>query len=199
MGAGRRASRPRQVAAVGAVSSVMVLTVLDGVPALLLAGTALLVGMVVAGARALPPPSRGEERSHDRWQRVRWELERARRHGRPLVLARLPLVASADDATARQLPLEVRPLLRATDDVWVDRNDLMLLMPEVTSAQVQPALARVAAALGARAMSGGARVAAFPEDGLTLVALCQRIADPRSRRRGRREMSTVDEVMEQAS
>ena len=52
------------------------------------------------------------------WERVRREIERARRHNGSLVLVRLPL--SPATGSVRAVAEQVEFLLRATDYVWVE-------------------------------------------------------------------------------
>jgi hypothetical protein len=135
--------------------------------------SALVVGLVclavVAGRRPRPPVA-PDVTGDDPWRLVRWELNRARRHSRPLTLARIPL---ADPPATQSKRLEIEgalPPLRATDVTWLHRDQLMLLLPEADRARAQRCVDRVVEALAEHA-SGDARLVAFPEDALTLEAL----------------------------
>lgn len=129
-----------------------------------------LVCLAVVAGRRPPPPTATDGADKDPWQVVRWELNRARRHSRPLTLARIPLAAPSATQPDRLVIEAALPALRATDVTWLHRDQLMLLLPETDRASAQRCVDRVVEALAGRACSD-ARLAAFPEDALTLEAL----------------------------
>ena len=87
------------------------------------------------------------------------ELERARRYERPFVL--LQLGASLGAVTP----------LRAIDISWVDDGCVTILLPEMGRSEGMACLRRLAVAT-----SQPARLAVFPEDGLTRGALLAALA-----------------------
>lgn len=111
------------------------------------------------------------------YDEVRREMDRARRHERPLAIARLEFSKDGGGfSSARQMLDELnkvgaRPLWRSTDRFWRDGRNLFLLLPETRAAS---ALAMVERALRARSETVvDARVASFPENGVTVGALFQ--------------------------
>lgn len=168
--------------------------VLLSVTGLILAGSLdllLRTGVVLAlvGVLALvhrPPRStatvRPEGSGRQPWLRLQAELERARRHSRPLVLASLPYHGSPGPGERLQLDRDLRPLLRATDVTWVERGSLMLMLPEASVAQARPGIERVAEVLGDRTRVHDARVVAFPKDGVTPDALYRALLHPADHR-----------------
>lgn len=151
----------------------------------------LLVGCVAVASRHHPRPGRtaGTAAAAAAWPDVARELERSRRHGRPMALGRIPLGATpsggaADEVTdPADLAGELAPALRATDRVWVQGSDLLVLLAEATSGQAQHAVRRLVALLPAGAETAPPRVASFPEDGLTLTVLCECLEGRRPLRR----------------
>lgn len=110
---------------------------------------------------------------HDDVQR---EMDRARRHERPLAIARLHLGRDPRmprSSSGRRLgsldSVDVRRLLRSTDRIWRQGRSLYLLLPETTAAAARHLIARAAEALPG--ITHDARVVAFPEDGVTMGAL----------------------------
>jgi hypothetical protein len=110
------------------------------------------------------------------WERVRREIERARRHNGSLVLVRLPL--SPATGSVRAVAEQVEFLLRATDYVWVEDRSVLLLLADAERDSAHIAIERVVASLDGRATETPI-IAAFPEDELTLGGLVDRLYPPR--------------------
>ena len=177
-----------------AIIGLVLLAQLDGMPLLLQVASILTVScmLVVVASRGLAKPRRTVEKQ-GYLRHVSWELERARRHNRPLVLARVVLSSRPDKVTARQWAEEVRSRLRATDVAWIERDGLTLLLPEGSRSQARFAIARVTAALRHRANPQPARIAVFPDDEITLAGLLDAIAHPRAQHLDFGQPSSVGE------
>jgi hypothetical protein len=133
---------------------------------LMLAGL-VIAGVVLATMSGHPAASPSDAAG---WMEFRRELRRARRHDRPLTIVRLPRPigseASGDPAEdVRALGLK----LRLTDRWWADEESIFVMLPESGRTAATPVLDRLEAVRqGSRTL---ARVAAFPEDGLTSGAI----------------------------
>lgn len=140
--------------------------------ALVLAGGSLisLTGSLVIGRRARGrQPSIADETSS--WADFRRELARARRHERPLSIARLPGGATGRSAVA--LTAGPHRRLRRIDLAWSEGADVVILMPESDRAAAERAVGRISGTLGID--PAAARIATFPADGLTTVALVEAV------------------------
>jgi hypothetical protein len=99
------------------------------------------------------------------------ELERARRYEHEFGLIRLRPHTDASDADAQEV---IRSLvLRRTDHAWSDGDDRYVLLPESTAAATRVWIQRLQARPGAERLD--IDVAHFPADGLTAVALLDRL------------------------
>jgi hypothetical protein len=146
-------------------------------PVRLVATAALLVLLLVGHPRARrrPHPPAAVSTGHaEAWHRVRWELDRARRHGRRLCLASLP--APPGEGERQRLLAAVLETVRGSDDVWVEGDRLLLLLPDVSSEGARVCLRRLQQH-GAPAQEPP-RVVAFPDDALTLGALRESLTRP---------------------
>lgn len=105
-------------------------------------------------------------------EEVAREIDRARRSGRPLTLARYPLLGSAPtDVRLSDKHVElIQKTMRTADRVWLERHDLYLLMPESDRNSALTGLVRLRTRLPAL---GGIEpcIAVFPEDGVTMRSL----------------------------
>ena len=105
---------------------------------------------------------------------VRRELDRARRHERPLAFLRLETDGSTDDA--RELLRRIlggserTPALRSADRAWRQGRSVYVVMPETTSDDATHFVERLAVTNAALDVSTS-RVVAFPEHGVTTGAL----------------------------
>lgn len=115
---------------------------------------------------------------------LRHEMDRARRHERPLALARIQLAAVDGARGVHALlagPTTGTPtLLRSTDRSWRDGRSVYLLLPETSTAAATSMVRRAVAAQPA-IEPGSWRVVAFPEDGLTIGALFEALDGPAPR------------------
>lgn len=136
-------------------------------PLLLAAGSTVLLAtplVTLASRRVAPPESRPQRgRSRDLLER---ELERSRRHGHEFTLVRI---------ACRDLPpVGVASAVRSTDEVWVERGDVFVLLPETErggAAVVANRIENVPCDAEIRLDS-----ATFPSDGLTERALLERVS-----------------------
>jgi hypothetical protein len=145
-------------------------------------GLGSIVGVLVAviGASAVVaivlattwPPSAGSAADDTAWTEFRRELRRARRSGRPLTLLRIPVAepASSDAPGAANLARAIGAELRLIDRTWVDGDSIYLMLPESSRSAATVVVDRLAAE-PATAVAATARMATFPEDGLTSGAL----------------------------
>jgi len=136
------------------------------------AAVLMLAGLVIAGVVLATMSGHPAAPSSDAagWMEFRRELRRARRHDRPLTIVRLPRPigsgASGDPAEdVRALGLK----LRLTDRWWADEESIFVMLPESGRTAATPVLDRLEAVR--QGSSALARVAAFPEDGLTSGAI----------------------------
>jgi hypothetical protein len=112
------------------------------------------------------------------WMEFRRELRRARRHARPLTIVRIPRPAHDPDHHA-SAAADIRALglkLRLTDRWWADDESIYLMLPESDRAAALPVLDRMADAHAAARTN--ARMAMFPDDGLTSGALIAAVHGP---------------------
>ncbi|MEX1171229.1 MAG: hypothetical protein WEG56_01335 [Chloroflexota bacterium] len=120
------------------------------------------------------------------WMEFRRELRRARRHGRPLTLVRIPGATSATSATDPADgadPLDLAAIarrigvrLRLIDRSWVDEGDIYVMLPESPRSAASTVVQRLEAVAPERLWTE-IRVASFPEDGLTSGAIIGAVHD----------------------
>lgn len=108
-------------------------------------------------------------RRTDPWDSLRRELDRARRYARPLGLIQ---VVPATDAALDF----VRSFVRAGDEVWEDRDRIFVMLPEADEACAGGMVDRLRTCGGHVLAGADVRLASFPEDGLTAVALLDALA-----------------------
>ncbi|MEP6953690.1 MAG: hypothetical protein ABI950_06470 [Solirubrobacteraceae bacterium] len=108
----------------------------------------------------------------DPWAGLRREVDRSRRHGRPLALLRMGpphhsrLARHALVSAVRAL----RGSLRGVDSVWLDRRGILLLLPETDRAAAGAVMERLPTIVPA-VTAAQVSLVCFPEDGLTANAL----------------------------
>lgn len=105
------------------------------------------------------------------WEAFKLEIDRSRRHERPLALAAtaLPDQGTTGDSMAATIA-RARSQLRSIDVLWCDGSGLWVLMPESNRDGGTTAIRRIADATPA---AGGAvwRLVVFPDDAITAGAL----------------------------
>lgn len=106
------------------------------------------------------------------WEQVRREIERARRHNRSLVVARLTLEPAGMD-NPYPIAEQAEYMLRATDSVWVENRSILLLLSEVDRHSAQVVVDRLVESL--TGLVTESILASFPEDELTLGGLMDRL------------------------
>jgi hypothetical protein len=135
---------------------------------------AVAVGCAVSALRRLTAAGGGT--AVPAWDRVRSEIERARRLNSSLVVARLPLRGSgADDP--RPLADQAASTLRGSDSVWVEGRSILVLLADADRDSAQHGIDRVLTRLGGSVVDSVA--AAFPGDEVTLGGLVDRLYPPR--------------------
>jgi hypothetical protein len=142
--------------------------VLAGVLIAVVAGTLLTVSVL----RTTWPAAAQVRADDTAWTEFRRELRRARRNGRPLTLLRVPtpVLPAADARDATTLARQIGAELRLIDRTWVDGDSIYVMLPESSHSAARIVVDR----LGSVARTGAvaaAKMATFPEDGLTSGAL----------------------------
>lgn len=113
---------------------------------------------------------------------VRRELDRARRHERPLAMVRLDVSSSSEAQAMVQRLLgdsadTRRPLLRTTDRAWRRGPMVFVIMPETTVETGRRFADRVRSMMPGLAVERS-RVVAFPDSGLTIGSLFAALDGP---------------------
>jgi hypothetical protein len=118
----------------------------------------------------------GRRRTHavagEIWDDLASELERARRYGRSFQLARI----SGDPHAPRAVDTPAGIGVRRTDRAWQLGADLYVLLPESETTGCDGWTRRLQRETGIAPHR--VRTACFPDDGLTLDALLDLLADP---------------------
>lgn len=110
----------------------------------------------------------------DPWDDLYVELERARRYDHSFQLARLSPATSSGPQGPPQIGV------RRTDRAWRRGNDLYVLLPESDGTAGDGWVLRLQQqGVGESVV---VRIACFPQDGLTLGALLDHLADPAAQR-----------------
>ena len=116
-------------------------------------------------------------------RRLRWEIDRCRRHGRCFSLVLLPTRhAGQTQRTLRALESE----LRSIDSVDVGPHGVMALLPETDRSAARAVVERTTALLPAEIDGTHTSVATFPDDGVTVGALMDVLGSGSPRPRGAR-------------
>jgi hypothetical protein len=139
-----------------------------------LATAALVLGCAVRPLRRLTASTEVDVVSA--WDRVRTEIERARRLNSSLVVARLPVRSSAA-ASMRDLADHTETVLRGGDSVWIEGRSIMVLLTDADREAAQHAVDRVVRRLDDTVTDSV--TAAFPGDVLTLGGLFDLLYPPR--------------------
>jgi hypothetical protein len=134
----------------------------------------LLVALGAGTVLAVTTRTRRSSRAVDAdvWRELAAELERARRYERPFDLIRL--AAPAGTRRSRTTPPDIE--VRRTDRVWQAGPDVYVLLPETDARAASRFVERLRAQPDLAAYE--VHTAAFPQDGLTLRALLERLATP---------------------
>lgn len=112
----------------------------------------------------------------DPWTEFDRELERTRRTERPCALLWTRPSAASEPALA--IAASIADRLRAVDRVWVEDDQVFVLLPETTADGARAATTRIRRS--AQTLAGlSVREAVFPDDGLTRDALLQAVRDDR--------------------
>ncbi len=101
------------------------------------------------------------------------EIDRARRHRRPLAVVRLDVSVDGD---VNEVQRRLGPQLRSADRLRRVDDALVAVLPDTDRAGVDHLLERVVAEHGPLARTAAV---VFPEDGLTVGALLSRLQEPR--------------------
>jgi hypothetical protein len=115
------------------------------------------------------------------WTTLHAELARSRRYRRTFALVQVDLVPASTPTRRRRQSRRSRAAdlvsngFRTTDVAWSDGRRLMLLLPECGRREARCLLARMARELGPAVDVPGARIAVFPDDGVTSGALLARV------------------------
>jgi hypothetical protein len=146
---------------------------------LLLLLVPLALAVFVVGTLAALQPDAGRRSLVEAvgWERFDLELERSRRHERPMALLRISRDPRSREATGTPHAAEIREAVRILDVVWSDGAHVFVLMPETDQAALSRAIGRILARLPSIGLDG-MRVALYPEDGLTSGALIARLEAP---------------------
>lgn len=142
---------------------------------------AALLGAVTGGAAVWRwsrdaegevPPLPAAAQDSPEWDALSYELERGRRFERPFVLVHLPNLTGEERPEAEVSG--VLASLRAIDFGWVTEQGVHLLLPEVGRDEGEACIKRLLEV--APDLAAHARMAVFPEDGVTRGALLARLA-----------------------
>jgi len=115
------------------------------------------------------------------WEDFAHEVERSRRYEHPFALVVLPLPSVVSEASAELFPQDrgTRLRTRSVDRVWLVGRSVYLLLPETARAGALGLLARLERESNGFLSAASARVVAFPEDGLTPLALIATLREGR--------------------
>ena len=105
------------------------------------------------------------------WGSVELELERSRRSGRGFVLLTLPCSSNGNRRAGEPSAKLVAGQLRALDEAWYDEGLFYVLLAEADRSSARIVVERIRTELPELLAPGEARIAAFPDDGLTAGAL----------------------------
>lgn len=110
-------------------------------------------------------------RGREAWGTVERELERSRRSGRGFVLLTMPCSSNGSSRAGEPSAVRLAGYLRSLDEAWYDGGRFYVLLPEADRSSAGIVVERILAEAPELLASGEARIAAFPDDGLTAGAL----------------------------
>lgn len=110
-------------------------------------------------------------RGNAAWGTVERELERSRRSGRGFVLLTVPCSSNGNSRAGEPSAVRLAGYLRSLDEAWYDEGRFYVLLPEADRSAAGIVVERILAEAPELLASGEARIAVFPEDGLTAGAL----------------------------
>jgi hypothetical protein len=113
----------------------------------------------------------------DPWELLYREVDRSRRHRHELVLVRLapPARRRGERRVLELAASALRPAIRSVDVLWIADDAIFVLLPETDRAAAEGLLRRLEDRV-AKVAPDGARLACFPQDGLTANALRAAVA-----------------------
>jgi hypothetical protein len=137
---------------------------------------AVIVVIALASPLSDESDSRGTGEHDSGWARFGLELERSRRHVRPMALVRITPARHSQSRHGLD-PAQVEDVSRAVDAVWTDGRNVYLLMPETDRSALSLAIARLRGVLPVLE-AADLRVAVYPEDGITSGAIIAHLDAP---------------------
>jgi hypothetical protein len=108
------------------------------------------------------------------WAQFAREMDRSRRHERPLAVSTFVVDLSRTAVRRGELLLAVASVVRTLDVVWADGPHIFLAMPETERDAAVRALTRVARIVNPTSANDW-RLAIFPDDALTADGLIERL------------------------
>jgi hypothetical protein len=148
-------------------------------------GVAFALGLLVGSAGSIlvvraqwaAPAGRGGATIDDAdtgWAEFHRELARARRYDRQFAIVRFSVGGPPDPSVLTGLRNDIAASSRRTDRLWIDEDQVLLLLPEATQAATEAVLARIRVWVPA-AVEVAPSVARFPEHGVTIGAMISAI------------------------
>jgi hypothetical protein len=148
---------------ISVAAAIVIAVALDEAVGAAIAALAIILGV----AAAIDGPRRVDEPGASLSQVLPVEIERARRHERPLsLLSAVPTAGLSVD--------DVRERIRLLDRAWLDADRLVMLLVETDHAGA----AGLASRLSVDGLVTSTSIASFPEDALTSGALVARLSEP---------------------
>ena len=143
------------------------------------------VTFAVVEGRSSPRTGAAVEAGESLLSVVGRELERSRRHERPLSIVRIRLVDGGPiGAAGKYLAMSIASTLRTIDEVVCEGDSLYLVLSETGASEARACIRRLADFHQGVFAEADTRLAVFPDDGVTLAALtakldgAERLVDP---------------------